>query len=208
LLPKGTKIGHAGTLDPFATGVLLVLIGKATKLCEQLMDQPKQYAAVVKFGFTTATDDPESAAVPWPGLASHFQPVESDKIDQALATFKGEVLQTPPAFSALKVNGKRAYKLARSGNMPVMTARPVTIYSIEKLDYAWPLLKLRVDCGRGTYIRALARDLGAVLDVGGYLHELRRTRIGRFSVEDATQLSALTATSLAERIIPLEQPIL
>jgi len=179
LLPRGTKIGHAGTLDPFATGVLLLLIGRATKSCEALMDQPKQYDATVMLGATTATDDPESPQVRWPRPLVDFPPVPF--IDNILLQFQGQVLQTPPIFSALKVNGRRAYQLARSGQTPTMTPRPVMVYAIERMDFTWPLLRIRVDCGRGTYIRALARDIGAALNVGGHLTELRRTRIGQFS---------------------------
>src|SRR3954447_6977190 len=111
LLPRGTKIGHAGTLDPFATGVLLLLVGKATKLCERLMDEPKQYEATVKLGGTTATDDPESPETPTPGAA----PVPVEAVRAALAPLVGEILQRPPAYSALKVGGRRAYDLARGG---------------------------------------------------------------------------------------------
>jgi tRNA pseudouridine55 synthase len=207
LLPRGTKIGHAGTLDPFASGVLLLLIGRATKLCESMMDQPKQYEAVIKLGATTATDDPESPQVPWPNLMADTPLPDLQAINNILLRFIGQVLQTPPAFSALKVGGKRAYKLARAGAPPVMTPRRVMIYSIEMLEYNWPLLKLRVDCGRGTYIRALARDIGAALDVGGHLTELRRTRIGKFSVESAATLDRVTADSIASQLIPIaEEP--
>jgi tRNA pseudouridine55 synthase len=204
LLPPRTKIGHAGTLDPFATGVLLLLVGRATKLCETMMDQPKQYQAVVKFGSTTATDDPESPEVCWPDLQTARTPTEED-IDKVLTNFKGKLMQIPPIFSALKVNGKRAYKLARGGQAPVMVARSVMVYSIDRLDYVWPLLKLRIDCGRGTYIRSLARDIGAALHVGGYLTQLRRTRVGQFTTESAASLESLTADSLPKQIIPINQ---
>src|SRR5437868_2124977 len=154
LLPRGTKIGHAGTLDPFATGVLLLLVGKATKLCEKLMDAPKQYEARIRFGATTATDDPESppqpheiAAIPTLG-----------QIDEALGSFVGSIQQRPPIYSALKVNGRRAYHLARKGHDVQLQPRTVQVYGIQRLDYAWPWLALRIDCGRGTYVRALARD--------------------------------------------------
>jgi tRNA pseudouridine55 synthase len=203
LLPRGVKIGHAGTLDPFATGVLLLLIGRATKKCEALMDQRKQYDAIVKFGATTATDDPESSQIPWPDQSVDSTSLRPESIDEVLSKFTGPILQTPPVFSALKINGRRAYKLARSGKTPAIMPRPVMIYSIVRTHYVWPLLKLRVDCGRGTYIRALARDIGAALNVGGHLSELRRTRIGPFHVESAAKLESLTENNLAERIVPL-----
>ncbi len=202
LLPRGTKIGHAGTLDPFASGVLLLLIGRGTKLCERLMDQPKQYDAVIQFGSTTATDDPDSPQVPWPHVIT--APPKNAEIDRILSGFAGQVLQTPPTFSALKVGGRRAYKLARAGAPPVMSPRPVMIYGVEKLDYSWPRLRLRIDCGRGTYIRAMARDIGAALNVGGHLLELRRTKIGQFSVDDAVALQGLSTELLSQKLLPID----
>src|SRR5690242_6769381 len=125
LLPRGTKIGHAGTLDPFATGVLLLLVGKATKLCERLMDEPKQYEATVKLGATTATDDLESDEIPWPGGAT---PATIEAVRSAIAPLVGEVVQRPPAFSALKVGGQRAYDLAREGKTVDLQPRTVRVY--------------------------------------------------------------------------------
>ena len=159
LLPRKTKIGHAGTLDPFATGVLLLLVGKATRQCERLMDQPKQYEATVRFGATTATDDPESPPTPWPRPIVGPGPT-LDQVRSVLANFVGSIQQRPPAFSALKVAGQRAYDLARGGQEVKLEPRTVRVYGIELLDYAWPLLRLRIDCGRGTYIRAIARKRG------------------------------------------------
>ncbi len=196
LLPRGTKVGHAGTLDPFATGVLLVLVGRATKACERLMDQPKRYDATVRLGGTTATDDPESAEVPWPGAA----PAAADAVAAALPRFVGRVMQRPSAFSAIKVDGRRAYALARAGVAVALPPRAVDVYGIELLAYAWPLLRVRVDCGRGTYVRAIARDLGEALDVGGHLTELRRTRVGPFDVADAVRPEDLTADAVAGRL--------
>jgi len=201
LLPRGTKIGHAGTLDPFASGVLLLLVGKATRLCEKLMDEPKQYEATVKLGATTATDDPESPERPTPGA----RPVGREELEQALKTFVGHVLQRPPAFSALKVGGKRAYDLARRGAQVELTPRPVQVYAIELLDYQWPRARLRIDCGRGTYVRAIARDLGAALGAGGYLTELCRTRIGRFSLEASSGLQELVGAGLESHLVPSAQ---
>jgi len=203
-LPRGTKIGHAGTLDPFATGVLLLLVGTATKLCEQLMDQPKQYETTMKFGATTATDDPESPEMPVPSAG----PVSLDRVNDALVMFVGPVQQRPPAFSAMKIGGRRAYDLARDGKPVELEARTVNVYGIELLDYAWPLLRLRIDCGRGTYIRAIARDLGEALGVGGYVTQLRRTRVGDFRVEEAVSLDRLTshdAAGIAAHIRPIPQ---
>lgn len=184
LLPRGTKIGHAGTLDPFATGVLLLLIGKSTKLCEKLMDEPKQYVTTVKLGATSASDDPESPEEPH--LVSTV-PTQAE-VDRALHAMTGSIQQRPPIFSAMKIKGRRAYDLARAGRVVELPPRTVHIYAIQRLNYGWPFLSLRIDCGRGTYIRAIARDLGDALAVGGYLTELRRTRVGPFSVDDAVTL--------------------
>jgi len=200
LLPRGTKIGHAGTLDPFATGVLLLLIGKATKSCERLMDQPKQYEATVKFGATTPTDDPESEDTPYPDA----RPVTREQIESAVPQFVGEILQRPPAFSALKVGGRRAYDLARKGREVSLEPRKVRVYGIDLLAYEWPLLRLRIDCGRGTYIRAIARDMGEVLKVGGHLTALRRTRVGAFWVDQSAQLEQLSAEGLPGMLRPVE----
>ena len=186
-LPRGTTIGHAGTLDPFATGVLLLLIGKATKLCESLMDQPKQYRATVKLGATTPTDDPESEETAVLGAVT---PTPA-QVEEALARFVGEILQTPPVFSAMKVDGRRAYDLARRGNDVKLDPRPVKVYAIELVEYQWPYVKLKIDCGRGTYIRAIARDLGQTLACGGHLTELTRTKIGSFTLDHSVSLEQI-----------------
>ena len=192
LLPKGTKIGHAGTLDPFATGVLLLLVGKATKTCEQLMDRAKQYEAVIRLGATTATDDLDSPAEPFACDAElPTAPPTREAVADALAMQVGEVMQRPPVFSAIKVGGRRAYALARRGEAVALPPRVVSIYRIDLLDYTWPEARVRVDCGRGTYVRAIARDLGERLGVGGYLTALRRTAIGPFSIADAVTLERL-----------------
>jgi tRNA pseudouridine55 synthase len=198
LLPRGTKIGHAGTLDPFATGVLLLLVGRATKSCERLMDAPKQYEATVKFGATTATDDLEAPEVPVP--LTH--PPAAGKVATEVQKMVGVILQRPPAYSAMKVEGRRAYDLARDGKPPELEARPVRVYGIEVLRYDWPLLRLRIDCGRGTYIRSIARDLGATLGVGGYLTELRRTRVGPFAADTAVTLQTLSAGGVLHHLRP------
>jgi tRNA pseudouridine55 synthase len=175
-LPRGTKIGHAGTLDPFATGALVLLVGKATKLCETLMDAPKQYVARARLGATTATDDLESPEQPKEIVAVPTL----GEVDRALQRFVGEIEQIPPQFSAMKVEGRRAYEIARKGGPVDLQPRKVKVYAIRRTGYAWPYLSFEVDCGRGTYIRSIARDVGEALGVGGYLKGLRRTRVGRF----------------------------
>ena len=204
LLPRGTKIGHAGTLDPFATGVLLLLVGKATKACERLMDAAKQYDATVRLGATTPTDDPDSPQVPWRRPdGSPPEPPSRDAVEAALRPFVGTILQRPPPFSAMKVAGRRAYDLARGGAEVRLDPRPVRVYGIDLLDYAWPDVRLRVDCGRGTYIRSIARDLGEALDCGGHLTALRRTAVGPFRVDDAASLDTLKAEGVEGWLRPV-----
>jgi tRNA pseudouridine55 synthase len=199
LLPRGTKVGHAGTLDPFATGVLLVLVGKATKSCEALMNLPKQYETTIKLGATTATDDPESPETPTPNAAEPLL----QAIEAVLTRMTGTVMQRPPAFSAMKIAGRRAYELARKGAPADLAARPVRIDAIQIVHWQWPLLRLVIDCGRGTYIRSIARDLGEELRVGGYLTQLRRTRVGEFKAEDAVALDRLAESSVVAGLIPV-----
>jgi tRNA pseudouridine55 synthase len=200
LLPRGTKIGHAGTLDPFATGVLLLLVGKATKSCEGLMGQRKGYEATVRFGARSATDDVEGPIEP----VEVATPPAIDRVRAACERFVGAIEQRPPAFSAMKVGGQRAYKLARQGESVEMKARTVTIYSLELVEYAWPDARLRIECGRGTYIRAIARDLGEALGVGGYLTELRRTFIGDFDVQRAVTLERIDADGVESHLKPVD----
>ena len=188
LLPRGTKIGHAGTLDPFATGVLLLLVGKATKQCERLMSEPKQYVATVKLGATTETLDPDSPEVVTPDVS----PVSRETIERLLPQLVGDIEQMPPVYSALKIGGRPAYEIARSGEAVELKARTVKVYGIELLRYEWPLLELKIDCGRGTYIRSIARDLGDALNVGGYLTVLRRTKVGPFAADEAASVETLT----------------
>jgi len=199
LLPRGARIGHAGTLDPFATGVLLLLVGKATKSCEQLMGQRKGYEATVRLGARSATDDVEGPIE----TVEVAQPPELETVQSACAQFVGAIEQRPPAFSAMKVGGRRAYKLARQGETVEIKPRTVNVYSVELLDYAWPAARLRVECGRGTYIRAIARDLGEALGVGGYLTQLRRTFIGRFDVRDAVTLDNILADGVESHLNPV-----
>lgn len=203
LISRGTKIGHAGTLDPFASGVLLILVGKATRLCERLMDEPKQYDATIKLGATTATDDPESPEEPTAGV----QPVAREDIEVALKRFVGQILQRPPTFSALKVGGRRAYDLARRGSQVDLPARPVRVYTIELLNFKWPHVRLRIDCGRGTYIRAIARDLGQSLGVGGFLTSLCRTKVGSFLLGGSVNLEQLTCQNVSSHLVPSEQAL-
>ena len=181
---KWAKVGHGGTLDPLATGVVVVCVGKATKSVSKLMGMTKVYEAEVDLSAFTMTDDAEAERE-----EVHVQRVPSDEdVRGACDDLTGEIMQVPPAYSAVHVDGRRAYKLARAGQDVEIEPRPVTIHAIEILDYAWPKLQLRITCGKGTYIRSIARDLGKALATGGYLTALRRTVVGQFKVEDAVKI--------------------
>jgi tRNA pseudouridine55 synthase len=180
-LGRGVKVGHAGTLDPFARGVLVVCVGPATRLADYVQAQPKRYRAVVRLGATSTTDDPEGEIEPNPDIAA---PAE-DGVRQAVAAFVGHIEQIPPAHSAVHVDGRRAYKLARAGKDVRLPARPVVVHAIDVLDYRWPELEIGVRCGSGTYIRSLARDIGSALNAGGYCRALTRTAVGAFELDRA-----------------------
>jgi tRNA pseudouridine55 synthase len=189
------RVGHAGTLDPLATGVVVVCLGRATKLVERLMGLPKTYEADVDLSAFTATDDREGQVQPL-DIGPAALP-DAAAIHAILPRFIGEVQQRPPAHSAIKVAGQRAYALARRGETVELPARTVRIDAIDVLDYAWPILSIRVACGRGTYIRSLARDLGVALHTGGHLAVLRRTAIGPFTLD-----RAVTERDLAAALSP------
>ncbi|MEM9066614.1 MAG: tRNA pseudouridine(55) synthase TruB [Planctomycetota bacterium] len=178
--PKRIKVGHGGTLDPLASGVLVVMVGRATKLCERVMAGTKTYITEVDFAHTSPTDDAEGEA-----MAVACSPVPREQIEAACVEFQGEIMQIPPAYSAMKVDGKRAYQLARAGKAPNLEPRPIRIDACTLLDYSWPTATLEVTCGRGTYIRTLARDLGASVGAGGMLLSLRRTKVGPFTLDDS-----------------------
>lgn len=177
---KRFKVGHAGTLDPLATGVLLLCTGKATKRIEELQNHTKEYVADIMLGATTASFDmehPVNAIYP-------YEHITEEMLCEVLKKFTGEVLQRPPLFSACKVEGERAYKLARSGSDMQLAPKPVRIEEIELLAFEPPKITIRVVCGKGTYIRSLARDIGEELQSGAYLTRLERTRIGDTRIEN------------------------
>lgn len=184
---KKVKVGHGGTLDPLATGVVVVLVGRATRQCERVMAGEKRYLADIDLGHVSTTDDFEGDV----SEICVFRAPERAEVERACAAFVGTIQQRPPAHSAMKVNGRRAYAIARAGKDPGLAERAVVIHSIDVLDYAWPLVRLDVRCAKGTYIRSLARDLGRALGGGGMLAGLRRTAVGEFTVERATELDAL-----------------
>lgn len=177
---KRFKVGHAGTLDPLATGVLLLCTGKATKRIEELQNHTKEYVADIMLGATTASFDmehPVNAIYP-------YEHITEEMLCEVLKKFTGEVLQRPPLFSACKVEGERAYKLARRGSDMQLAPKPVIIEEIELLTFEPPKITIRVVCGKGTYIRSLARDIGEELQSGAYLTRLERTRIGDICIEN------------------------
>jgi tRNA pseudouridine55 synthase len=198
------RVGHAGTLDPLATGVLPILFESATRLAEFALRLQKTYVADIHLGYTTATDDAEAEREPV-GDPSGLN--AADLVD-ALTAFSGRILQEPPAFSAVKVDGKRAYKLARQGEDPRPKAREVEVYEARLLEFtpgADAVARIEVICGSGTYLRSIARDLGRRLEVGGYLGRLVRTAYGGLTIESAVRAGELTtADEVRARLLPAE----
>ena len=182
------KAGHTGTLDPFATGLLPLCFGEATKFSQDLLEADKTYVATVHLGVTTTTGDTEGEAI-------ETKPVEVslDQIEAALARFRGPILQVPPMYSALKRDGKAYYEYAREGIVLEREARPVTIHSLEFIAYEAPMLTIRVCCSKGTYVRVLGEDIGALLGCGAHLNALRRVQVGSLSVDGMVTLEQLQA---------------
>ena len=181
---NGNKAGHGGTLDPLATGILPLAFGEATKIVPFVMDHDKEYEFTVHWGEQRATDDAEGEVI----ATSPNRPTEQD-IRKALPRFIGTISQTPPAYSAIKIDGERAYDLARAGNAPQMVAREVTIHNLELLGMNGADEALfRVHCGKGTYVRSLGRDLSLFLSTYGYISALRRTRVGPFTLKESISL--------------------
>jgi tRNA pseudouridine55 synthase len=198
------RVGHAGTLDPLATGVLPILFESSTRLAEFALKLSKTYVAEVHFGFTTETDDAEGERVAVADASS----LTPDAITAALDEFRGRILQRPPAYSAVKIDGKRAYAMARRGEEPRPEAREVDVYDATVLDFtpgAEAVARVEIRCGSGTYLRAIARDLGTRLGVGGYLGRLVRTAYGPLGLQDAVRLQDLAdADSVRVRLLPAE----
>lgn len=184
---KKLKVGHAGTLDPLATGVLIVCSGKATKRIDELQAHEKEYIATLQLGATTPSFDLETeidATFPTDHITRQL-------VEQTLTQFVGNIQQVPPAFSACKVDGRRAYKIARKGRQVELKAKELVITEIELLDFSAPSLTIRVVCSKGTYIRALARDIGEALGSGAHLTALRRTRVGNVSIDKCSSVDEL-----------------
>lgn len=181
-LPKKFKIGHAGTLDPRATGLLIVCTGKFTKKIPEIQDAPKEYWTEIKIGVQTESYDTEKPEI----LQQDIAHITEENVKEALGKFLGEIEQKPPIFSAIKIDGKRAYDMARAGQEVEMKSRKTTITYIKDVEINFPLVSFMIGCSKGTYIRSLAHDIGQELGVGAYLTQLRRTKIGDYNVEDAT----------------------
>jgi tRNA pseudouridine55 synthase len=194
-IPKRMKIGHTGTLDPLATGVMVICIGAATKFADRVQSLGKCYESRFRLGCTSNTDDAEGLIEPWPDC----QPPTESQVREQFGRFHGEISQLPPAFSALKVGGKRAHEIARAGQEVVLQPRIVHVQSMTLLQYEWPFVDVRIDCGKGTYVRSIARDLGEQLRCGGLVDTLRRTRVGPFTAEQSLKLAD---TSVAIRLLP------
>ena len=184
------KVGHTGTLDPFATGLMILVVGKETKNAMSLTKLDKAYEATIVLGQVSSTGDTEGELT-----AVGDRRPSHEEVEQVLGAFVGEITQTPPMFSAIKVGGVRAYKLAHKGEAVEIPTRQVTIYSLELIDYTYPELKIRTHVSSGTYIRTLAQDIGEALTTGAYCRELRRTKIASHTLAEATTLEALGVTS-------------
>ncbi|MBW7906670.1 MAG: tRNA pseudouridine(55) synthase TruB [Phycisphaerae bacterium] len=193
------RSGHAGTLDPAADGVLVICLGKATKLVEAMMDQPKVYRTEARLDVTSESFDSDRPLI---SVAVQTPPSEA-RLRESLRAFRGEIQQAPPAISAVKVGGRRAYALTHAGRPPELPPRPVRVHELELLSYEWPRLTLRITCGRGFYVRALIRDIGAALSCGGCLTGLTRLAVGPFRFEQAWSLAALAKAAPADYLIEL-----
>jgi tRNA pseudouridine55 synthase len=200
--PRRTRMGHTGTLDPLATGVLVLCLGAATRLAEYVQRMGKTYRAELRLGARSDTDDADGVIT----SVATAAPPDVAAVAACLSGFVGAIEQTPPAYSAAKVAGRRAYDLARQGQQVDLRSRIVHIYGIDVLHYEYPSLNLEVRCGKGTYIRALARDLGERLGCGALVQSLRRTCVGPFTVDDAVTPGAEAASAVA-RLRPLEEAV-
>jgi tRNA pseudouridine55 synthase len=202
-LAEGARTGHAGTLDPLASGVLVLALGTATKSIERLMDTVKRYRTTVDLSAFTTTDDREGERTE----VAVAEPPSEEDIRAALVRFEGVIEQRPPAFSAMKVRGRRAYSLARVGAPTDLPPRPVRIDRIALVSYAWPWADIEIICGKGTYIRSIARDLGLALGTGGHCATLRRTAVGPFDDRMAWPLGELPSPIRATHLMPVAQAL-
>jgi len=185
---KKFKVGHAGTLDPLATGLLLICCGKYTKQIEGLINHSKSYEFETKFGQTTPSYDAETEET----HVTDVSHLDATAVEAVLDAFRGDILQTPPMFSAIKKQGKALYKMARNGQTIELEPRPIKVTKLKLLGFENPIAKFELDCSKGTYVRSMAHDIGQALGVGGYVTALRRTKIENFNVKDALTLEEAT----------------
>jgi tRNA pseudouridine55 synthase len=199
-ITRGAKVGHTGTLDPLATGVLVLCLGRATKTIDRIMGAEKAYDTTIDLSAFSTTDDLEGDRTPidveTPPTRAHIESILAER-------FIGAIQQTPPAFSAVKVGGRRAYDLARKGQSPDIKPKTVHIHDITVRAYEWPTLTLSITCGKGTYIRSIARDLGETLHTGGMLTALVRTRVGDYTLDEAIPLDDLPEEIAPQDLSPI-----
>ncbi len=188
---KKPKVGHTGTLDPLATGLMIVVTGSYCKRAQEFSKLDKTYEVTMRLGITSTTGDEEGEKT----VVSDQVP-SNEQVDAALQKYVGDIMQTPPIFSAMKINGQRAYKLAREGKEVKLEARPVTIHSIELTNYDYPTVTFTAHVGSGTYIRSLVEDVGTTLQTGAYMSDLRRTTVGEFIIEDALQVTEVSLDAI------------
>jgi len=193
--PK-VRVGHTGTLDPLATGLLVLLVGKATKQAPELSKLDKTYEATIQLGATSTTGDAEGEITPTKLHSNGRSSVSVTEVEKVLLGFVGEIEQIPPAYSAIKVDGQRAYKLARQGKEVKIEPRNVKVYSLQLTGYSYPELKITVHVSSGTYIRTLAEDIGKTLGTGAYLTNLNRTKVGQFDLKDAVNIENISAEEI------------
>jgi tRNA pseudouridine55 synthase len=197
------RVGHAGTLDPLAEGVLPVLLGRATRLADFVQMGSKTYVTTITLGSATATDDAEGEVI----ASAPVPPLSAEIVEESLAQFRGEIQQIPPKYSALKVDGHRAYAIARAGGDVSLAQRTITVHGLRLLEMAPARLDLEVDCSRGTYIRALARDIACALGTLGYMASLVRTRVGAFPIDAAVTPEHLAAHGVLASLLPPSRAI-
>lgn len=201
---KQKKIGHTGTLDPDAVGVLPVCLGKGTKLCDMLTDHNKTYEVVMRLGITTDTEDMTGTV-----LSESEVNCTEDEVEAVITSFVGDMEQIPPMYSALKVNGRKLYELAREGKVIERKGRPITIYEIQILEMKLPFVRMKVSCSKGTYIRSICRDIGEKLGCGACMDSLVRTRVGQFPIEESMTLEQIEKKVkegvLEENVIGIEE---
>lgn len=201
-LARPAKVGHAGTLDPLATGVLVVCVGRTTRLIQYVQRQPKSYRATFLMGRSSPTDDIEGPVTADPAASDPSSQPGKEALKRAAGALVGRIEQRPPAYSAVKVAGRRAYDLARRGKDVQLAPREVDVYRLDVVNYEYPRLELDIECGSGTYVRALGRDLAASLGTSAVMSALRRTAVGRFRVEEAIAPDHLDQETWVQQLQP------